>query len=441
MEINKNRSYMNRYFFYIILVSSVAAFSSCKSTGGNGQVIGVQDRPEWQNEQPIGMNYVKAGQLYVGQSDEDINMSMYQRPMSVTIAGFYIDDTEITNNEYRQFVHWVRDSIAHVALDHMYEHPMTGEMRIDWQNYPLDFSSMSPQAEDLEFMYYDESERINGKRELDVRQLKYTWDWINKKKVAKLSAEEAHEMRSELIERDTVMVYPDTLVWMRDFEYAYNEPMSEGYFNHPAYDNYPVVGVTWEQARAFSNWSTKVWEIARYNENATKKKKNRMLVDAPNFRLPTEYEFEYAARGGRLSATYPWGLNYLRNGKGCLLANFKPGRGDYAADGGFYTVAVGHYNPNDFGLYDMAGNVSEWTESQFVEASGSYIHDMNPTITYNAEEDDPVTWKRKVIRGGSWKDIGYYLQTGVRDYEFQDSAKSYIGFRRVASLRGRTLTD
>ena len=431
---------MKQLLLYIIVAISVAPFVGCQSKGANGQVIGVQDRPQWQNEQPIGMNYVKAGQLYIGSADEDINMSMYQRPQSVTIAGFYIDDTEITNNEYRQFIHWVRDSIAHVALDHMYETP-AGDMKIDWDNYPLDFSGMSPDAEDLEFMYYEEDERINGKRELDVRELKYTWDWINMTKVANLPAHEAYEMRSELIERDTVAIYPDTLVWMREFDYSYNEPMTEGYFSHPAYDEYPVVGVTWEQARAFSNWSSKFWNISREGLNEGKKKNKRVFTEAPYFRLPTEYEFEYAARGGRLSATYPWGLNYLRNGKGCLLANFKPGRGDYSADGGFYTVEVAHYNPNDFGLSDMSGNVSEWTESQFVESSSTYIHDMNPSLTYNAEEDDPITWKRKVIRGGSWKDIGYFLQTGVRDFEYQDSAKSYIGFRRVASLRGRTLTD
>lgn len=431
---------MKKLLFYTFALSLFAGVFGCKSTGADGQVIGVQNRPEWRNEQPLGMNYVKSGSLYIGQTDEDINMSMYQRPKEVTIAGFYIDDTEVTNNEYRQFVYWVRDSIAHVALDHMYETP-SGDMLIDWENYPLDFSPLSPDTEELEFMYYGQDERINGKRELDVRKLQYTWDWIDRTKVARLSAEEAHEQRANLIERDTVMVYPDTLVWMRDFQYAYNEPMAEGYFSHPAYDNYPVVGVTWEQARAYSNWSSKFWEISRARANEGKKQKKQVFVDAPSFRLPSEYEFEYAARGGRLAATYPWGLNYLRSGKGCLLANFKPGRGDYAEDGGFYTVAVGHYNPNDFGLYDMSGNVSEWTESQFVEASSLFVHDMNPTVTYNAQESDPITWKRKVIRGGSWKDIGYFLQTGVRDFEYQDSAKSYIGFRRVASFKGRTLTD
>lgn len=422
----------------LLAFASIYACGSQKAS--NGQLVGVQDRPVWKNEIPLGMNYVKAGQIFIGQADQDINMSNYQRPKSITIAGFFIDDTEVTNNEYRQFVHWVRDSIAHIALDHVYEGP-DGVERIDWVNYPLDFSPLNPDSDELEFMYYSADEQINGKRELDIRKLEYNWDWVNLQKVARLSAEEAHARRTELIERDKVMVYPDTLVWMRDFQYAYNEPMTQGYFSHPAYDDYPVVGVTWKQARAFANWRTKIEEIAKADASLGKKKKNGVHKSALVYRLPTEYEFEYAARGGRISSTYPWGLNYLRNGKGCLLANFKPGRGDYAEDGGFYTVAVGHYNPNDFGLYDMAGNVSEWTESQFIENAHSFIHDMNPSVTYNAEKDDPITWKRKVIRGGSWKDIGYFLQTGVRDFEYQDSAKSYIGFRTVASMPGRTLTD
>lgn len=433
---------MKKLLFYtLVLIMGSQSLFSCKTPGANGQVIGVQTRPQWKNEQPMGMNYIKAGQLYIGQADEDINMSMYQRPKSVTVAGFYMDDTEVTNNEYRQFVYWVRDSIAHVSLDHVFE-TADGESYIDWENYPLDYSKESPDAEELDFLYYSEEDRLNGKKEVDVRQLKYTWDWIDRSKLAGMTAEEAYNKRSELISRDTVQVYPDTLVWMRDFQYSHNEPMAEGYFSHPAYDNYPVVGVTWDQARAFSNWSSKFWETSRADHSAKKKKsKIEILNDAPHFRLPTEYEFEYAARGGRISSTYPWGLNYLRNNKGCLLANFKPGRGNYALDGGFYTVEVAHYNPNDFGLYDMAGNVSEWTETAFMENAHAFIHDLNPSVSYTAKDDDPITLKRKVIRGGSWKDIGYFLQTGVRDWEYQDSAKSYIGFRRVVSFRGRTLTD
>ncbi|PLX10278.1 MAG: gliding motility-associated lipoprotein, partial [Marinilabiliales bacterium] len=88
------------------------------------------------------------------------------------------------------------------------------------------------------------------------------------------------------------------------------------------------------------------------------------------------------------------------------------------------------------GLFDMAGNVAEWTANAFDESAYSFMHDMNPDYKYEALPDDPPSMKRKSIRGGSWKDIGYFLQNGTRTYEFQDSAKSYIGFRCVRSYLG-----
>jgi hypothetical protein len=99
------------------------------------------------------------------------------------------------------------------------------------------------------------------------------------------------------------------------------------------------------------------------------------------------------------------GVVYVRNSKGCLLANFKPGRGNYPEDGGLYTVKADAYFPNDYGLYNMAGNVAEWTSSAFYENAYSFIHDLNPDIRYDAKGSDPEAYKRKVIRGGSWKDV------------------------------------
>jgi len=155
-----------------------------------------------------------------------------------------------------------------------------------------------------------------------------------------------------------------------------------------------------------------------------------------DYRLPLESEWEYAARGGLENSMYPWGGYYTRNKDGCFLANFKPLRGNYADDGGVTTVPVGTYQPNEYGLYDMAGNVSEWTLTAFDESSYAFSHDLNPDYRYNARPDDPPVMKRKVIRGGSWKDIGYYMQNGTRAYEYQDTTKSYIGFRCVRPVLG-----
>jgi gliding motility-associated lipoprotein GldK len=138
---------------------------------------------------------------------------------------------------------------------------------------------------------------------------------------------------------------------------------------------------------------------------------------------------------------YPWGNYYVRNAKGCILANFKPGRGNYPEDGGLYTVKTDAYFPNDYVLYNMAGNVAEWTSSAFYENAYSFQHDLNPDIRYDAAKEDPESWKRKVIRGGSWKDIAYYIQTGSRHWEYQDTAKSYIGFRCALTFLGRSIND
>ena len=138
---------------------------------------------------------------------------------------------------------------------------------------------------------------------------------------------------------------------------------------------------------------------------------------------------------------YPWGNYYLRNKKGCLLANFKPGRGNFAEDGGFYTVRVDSYWPNDYGLYNMSGNVAEWTNTLYNEGSYNFFSDMSPDLRYDAKDSDAPYQKRKTIRGGSWKDVKFYLQVSTRAFEYQDTAKCYVGFRCVQTYLGRAKGD
>ena len=408
----------------LVLVVLASAFAAC-GPQQTGQVIGVQDRPDWKGINPYGMVYIKPGTLHIGNSDQDISSTLVQRAKSISIQGFYMDETEVTNNEYRQFVYWVKDSLAHSYLDHYIEDELTGDERIDW-DYEIDWSD-----ETLEDLFYQGEDRFRGRRELNTRKFDYEYQWYDWKKAA--NRENADLPRTSFIKRKTINIYPDTLVWIRDFSYSYNEPFTRNYFWHPAFDDYPVVGVDWHMANAFSYWRSQLWDTYQAVRNDG--------VNTEDFRLPTEAEWEYAARGGHDMAPFPWGAYYLRNSKGCLLANFKPGRGNYPEDGGLYTVKADAYFPNDFGLFNMAGNVAEWTSSAYDENAYSFIHDLNPDIRYDAEDDDPEAFKRKVIRGGSWKDVSFFLQTGTRHYEYQDTTKSYVGFRCALTFLGRSIND
>ena len=238
--------------------------------------------------------------------------------------------------------------------------------------------------------------------------------------------------RSSLIKKEVVNIYPDTLCWVHDYTYSMNDDYTRRYFTSSAYDNYPVVGISWVQAKAFCVWRTNY--LNQYLESIDYTAMN-------DYRLPTEAEWEYAARGGMAGESYPWGGPYVRNPNGCFLANYEPLRGAYDDDGGMKTLMVGHYAPNDYGLYDMAGNVSEWCLDSYNESTYIIANALSPYYEYQAAEDDPAAMKRKVIRGGSWKDQKYFIQVQTRTYEFQDTAKSYIGFRCVQPYLGRVKGD
>jgi sulfatase modifying factor 1 len=416
---------------YYTLAIAVLSLSSCGIIGkkdkgstlpNDGQLHGIAPSSRYTLPKPPGMVYIPQGTFHMGPSDEDPAYAFSARNRSVSISGFWMDATEITNNEYRQFVYWVRDSIAARKLGYT-KTDADGVEAVDWARMKTVKWGDPKTVEALTDLILAPEDRIFGKKEIDASKLVYHSETFNLKEAAK--RENANKARSQFIVKKDVAIYPDTLVWIRDFAYSYNEPMTKRYFSHPAFGNYPVVGVNWIQANAFCEWRT------HYLNSWLDAKKR---VQESDFRLPTEAQWEYASRGGRSQSMFPWGNYYLRNKKGCLLANFKPGRGNYPEDGGFYTVRADAYWPNDFGLYCMSGNVAEWTSTIFYEGRNNFQHDMNPDVRWNAKDTDPPRMKRKVIRGGSWKDVGYYLQTGTSTYEYQDSTKSYIGFRTVIDL-------
>jgi len=449
---------MKKISLYILLALLVY---SCGSND-QGELVGRKSKSKWHSEKPLGMVLIPGGSFTMGKSDEDVAGSLTTPSKTVTVRPYYMDETEITNAEYKEFVFWVRDSIVRTKLALLSElmsddgntvleeyqflnqdtTNMTPYQKYMMDNYgslgdinsPLQGRSLNWEedllwdtnefpdeyySEVMDTMYVPIENSFDGKRILDTKKLKFKYSWLDRGNAAKTNGE-----RKDFIKQEIIEVYPDTTVWVKDFNYSYNDPMHQDYFFHQAYEEYPVVGITWSQAKAFCSWRTKK------KNDFLRSKKNPSSV--PYFRLATEAEWEYAARGGINNQTYPWGGPYTTTDRGCFLANFKPSRGDYAVDGALYTMEAKSYNPNDYGLYNMAGNVSEWTNTAYNEASYYIGSTMNPNVEITQNH-------RKIIRGGSWKDVAYFLQVSTRDYEYSDSARSYIGFRTVQDFLGTNI--
>ncbi len=457
----------------LIVASCFSSNQSSMATGGEVTGVGGASISE---PAPYGMVLVKRGSLKMGTDKTDSLWGKKMPEREISVDAFWMDETEVSNSKYRQFVYWVRDSIIRERLadpayggDESYKieedkngDPITPHLNwnkaIPWRNPDED------QQRAIESVYT--THPVTGEKMLDVSQLNYryeTFDYVMAAKrkyrlnpeernlntdieidpdeVVMISKDTAYIDDEGKIHRETinrplssmwdfvntyiVSVYPDTTCWINDFQNAENEVYMRLYFNHPNYNDYPVVGVSWEQANAYCNWRTDyllkgLGGSAKYIQR---------------YRLPTEAEWEFAARG-KNGNELPWEQEGVKSDKGCFYANFKPDRGNYTQDGNLITSKCGIYSANSNGLFDMAGNVAEWTSTVYTEAGVLSMSDMNPTLTYNAAKEDPYALKKKSVRGGSWKDPESFIKSAWRASEYQNVGRSFVGFRCVRSQVG-----
>ena len=312
---------------------------------------------------------------------------VYESSKMVEGRAFFMSKTEVTNGEYRKFVEsciakWMKENRPEIAQKYKWDSPEYVNAVQVW----LESSSEVSGAFGAERLLV--APAVNW-GELYMRKL----DW------GKIT----HQGES---------IYPNTQVWISDFQMSYNEPMRDYYFVHPAYSDYPVVGVSYLQATLFCQWYS--------TENGQKEKDDYRIV----YRVPSEVEWERAAsvvaeKRSKKSSGSPVNNNFMRNSKGVYIANFRPSAGNFGQDGAMYPTSVQSYHTNDAGCYNMQGNVAEWTST---------------SIGYRIGES---TEEGQIIKGGAWtlpeaactvgsRAILYYGAAGVAP------AASYVGFRMVA---------
>ncbi len=377
----------------------------------------------------------------------------------VAVSPFWMDETEVTNKQYREFVYSVRDSIIRERLydpayggDPTYkvqirpEKDYTGEIKqcINWSK-PIPWKNPSEREARAIASVIGGNSSTTDKSGSTSTALNYKYQWFDSKSYYAFTSKlKTGDASSIVISKDTaytntrgdiiretlsrisygdpidftntyiVNVHPDVMVWMTDFANAKSERYVDTYFTDNAYDNFPVVGVTWEQADAYC-----AWRSAKYKAEGGCSK-----IGFEGYRLPTEAEWEFAARNGRSELTYPWYSNKTHTADGLAHANFRASK-----DLKDLMSPVATFLPNRFGLYDMAGNVAEWTTTTFTESVDRMSDEVNPDFSYRAVLADPKILKRKIIKGGSWKDAT--VKSGDRSVEYQDKGRSFIGFRCV----------
>lgn len=327
---------------------------------------------------PFRVSYVPA-KSFTSLAHDGSDSAVDYKPRISSVPGFYISQVEVTNREYRGFVQYAKDSAAHSLLQHFKE----GSNAIDWTR-PIDWRD-----DRLESLMISPEDRLNGKKEIDPGRI-----------LVELNIGE---------KKESIPVYPDTLVWISDFSYSYNEPLVKRYFSSAEYDEYPVVGISLKQAMAFCEWKT-----GQVNRLLKQQRKGRYEVIV---RLPSNAEWESAAMEEKDSVNYLSGHKYNCNFGPIVDQSGLTVKGN-KDDGFFYTGPVKSFPPGPYGLYDMKGNISEWTSTSQDEIMDVEVKPEKKRTSF-------------IAKGGGWNSTPYYMQAGVCQFFPVTASHSYLGFRYV----------
>lgn len=502
---------------------------------------------------PPGMVYIPGGSVTIKYSQSSTDTNSKKR---VSLSSFYIDKTEVTNQQYRMFTEWVIDSIAivnYLKEDKYFLDPPPGGYKDESTTTATTTTDTSVVKDTLATALGSEtpapvttpsvttSSAVTDSTGKLVRR-RINWSKVRHKdifesdddaikaKIAPMFDPVTGKIKEELyvysfnyvkatgtnknvkigeIATEPINIYPDEKVWFKDMANSQVDILVENYFTQPPFDDYPVVGVTWKQARAFAAWRSHTnWEYANIAEylkyyrlqyslpseaqwvyaagkDIRNTKQPQMVVEPDIDTTPVVSDSAMAAAAlapvsdsAALASAAPvvdsastkvaasdedGGKKKKKNKKkkkeeevveevaaapapkadknsmvdrdrsGSLLVNFKQEEGDYTEDGANFTLPVMSYAPNEYGVYNMVGNVAEWVLDAYSPSAFAFVSDINPVLMYDADMKDAEAMKRKVIRGGSFVSNAKALSPFTRDYQLQDEVHCYVGFRCVMS--------